>query len=287
MAEIIYRDMDKAALDAGYNARASVPDPMVYLNMYREKTDAVKEKLPDYKTHHYGDGADETLDLYLADEGAPLFVYIHGGYWRALGREDSGFMVENMIAHGISVAVLNYSLVPAVTLDGIVHQMHMALAWLWQNADGQTYDKNRIYVAGSSAGGHLSAMMLGDSWLTDFGLKQNPVVGGILISGIYDIKPLQLCLINDWMNFDDNTVARNSPIHHIPKNCPPLIVTYGGNESSEFRRQAEEYSESLTTAGHSVDCFGVPMRNHFDIVLDMCESDSMFFKKIKAMILGD
>jgi arylformamidase len=82
----------------------------------------------------YGPHAAETLDFFPAGSNAPLFIFIHGGYWRLLSKNESSFCAHAFVQAGIAFAAVNYSLAPAANLDTIVHQVRQCVAFLWQSA---------------------------------------------------------------------------------------------------------------------------------------------------------
>jgi arylformamidase len=285
----VYRTFDQATLDAEYRARDQVPDFSVYTRRYAELTTEARTTLPVREGLRFGATEAETLDFYPAnaggEAGTPVFVYIHGGYWRLLGREDSGFMAPAFVRAGCAVAALNYGLAPAVSLDEIVRQCRTALAWLWREAEGLGIDRRRIYVGGSSAGGHLAGMLLARDWQAEFGLPQDVVAGGMTASGLFDLEPVRLSEINGWMNLDIESARRNSPLFRIPKAAgTPLVVTVGGLEQGEFKRQTEEYAEAWTAAGNPVVAVNAPERHHFDLVLDLADADSPLFEAVARMM---
>ena len=64
---------------------------------------------------------------------APVLVFIHGGYWRALDKRDHSFVAPAFTRRGVCVVVPNYALCPAVTVPQITMQMVHALAWTWRH----------------------------------------------------------------------------------------------------------------------------------------------------------
>ena len=126
-------------LDRGYNARASVASFDVEYAKYVAASARVKAECS-FTTHVYDQVSGEKLDLYPAEPGAPLFLWIHGGYWRASSKDDNAFVVPGLLNHGVSVAVLDYTLAPAVTLDEIVRQVRTAFAFLHSSATDLGYD---------------------------------------------------------------------------------------------------------------------------------------------------
>jgi acetyl esterase/lipase len=87
--------------------------------------------------------------------GSPIFVFIHGGYWRMLDAADSTFMAQTFVEAGVAVVAINHALALAASVAEIVRQCRAGLAWVYQNAARLNGDPARIHVSGSSAGGHL------------------------------------------------------------------------------------------------------------------------------------
>ena len=158
-------------------------------------------------------------------------------------------MAPELVAKGISLVTVNYSLAPGATLDTIVRQCRSALTWVWKNAVSFGGDKNSIIVGGSSAGGHLTGMLVAGGWHSEFGLPENTIKGAVPISGLYELEPIRLSHINEWMKLDLAGVLRNSPQRHLPTAGCPIVVSYGETETSEFKRQSAEYAEAWRAAG--------------------------------------
>jgi arylformamidase len=181
---------------------------------------------------------------------------------------------------------VDYSLAPAATLDLIVHQVRTALAWVARNAATFGADPARLYAGGSSAGGHLTGMLLAAGWHAQYGLAPNALSGGIALSGLYDLEPIQLSHINAWLNLDPAAARRLSPLHLIPPGqAPRLLASYGGRETGEFKRQTEQYAAAWAEAGHSAQLAPQRARNHFDLVLalgtqgdPLCRAASAFMQ---------
>jgi len=285
MNKIIYRNFDRQALDTEYSARDSVPDFSLFLKHYAELSANARRDLPCITDLAYGESAEQTLDLFPAAPGAPLFVYIHGGYWRLLGKADSAFMAPAFVTEGIAVAALNYGLVPNVSLDEIVSQCRRAIAWLFKNATEFGINPDRIFVGGSSAGGHLAAMACADDWQEEMGVPQNIVKGALSTSGLFDLEPLRLSHVNDWMQLDEVSAYRNSPVHHLPQHGCPFVISYGGDESREFKRQSDEYAQLWSKKEFPCQIVEAPGRNHFDIILELTNPQSPLTKAVFEMIL--
>lgn len=218
-----------------------------------------------------GDRSRESYDLFApsGDGLQPCFVFIHGGYWRALDKAHSAFMAPMLAAHGIACAVPDYTLAPAVTLTEITRQCRAMLAHLWHHAGEFGIDRSRIVVGGSSAGGHLTGIVAAGGWQTAAGLPEQPLKGQIPVSGLFDLAPLAGSHVNDWMNFSAAEVESLSPLRQLPAAPLPTVVALAERETPGFHRQSAAYGEIL-----GAPVLTIPDRNHFDVVLDWTDPQS-------------
>lgn len=277
----LYRGLDKAALERAYNARQSVPSFEAEYARYVAASERVKREIPHIADIVYDPASGETLDFYPAQPGAPVFVWIHGGYWRATSKDDNAFVVPGPRAHGMAVAVINYTLAPAVTLDEIVRQVRCAIAFLHASRERLAIAPGPMAVGGSSAGGHLVGMLLADGWHETFSVPDDVIGTALPLSGLHDIEPLRHTHINDWLGLDDGMIARNSPIFHIPRRSTALVLAAaGGLETAEFRRQTADYHAAWVAAGHEGAHIDMPEHNHFDIALSLGEPEGILARAV-------
>ena len=259
----LYRNYDRAGLDAQYFLRGRVPEHPEYFRRWAEDSAAVRGSRPCRLDIPYDR---ERLDLFPARRAAaPCLLFIHGGYWQALDKSDFSFLAPAFQDAGITLAVVNYTLAPKAGMDEIVRQNRAAVAWLYRNAREIGIDPERIHVAGHSAGGHLTAMALATDWAA-FELDRNPVRGACAISGLYDLEPIRLCYLNDVLGLDAATAQRNSPLRHLPKQSPPLILSVGTGETDEFLRQQESFAAAWRASGLPLEIADQSGDNHFDVV---------------------
>jgi arylformamidase len=279
----LYRGYDAARLDAQYNARASVPSFEAEYAKYVRASAAAQAAIPRRAGIVYDAASGQTLDFYPGKPDAPLFVWIHGGYWRALSAQDNAFAAAGPHARGFHVAVIDYALAPAVTLDEIVRQARAALAFLHRERGALGIGPQRFAVGGSSAGGHLAAMLLSDDWQAPLGLPADLIGVGLDLSGLHDLTPLRWTQVNDWMNFDDAMIARNSPMRLIPaRSSAHLLASVGGRETDEFIRQTDDYVAAWRAAGHRATRLAMPDHNHFDIALSLREPEGALVEALVA-----
>lgn len=254
--------MDRAALDAAYDNSAAVKNSAEIAAGWQARSARVREQYPDGLDLRYGPGERNRIDLFQAARDAPLLIFIHGGWWQRRRKEDFAFLVPGPLAHGISVALVGYTLAPEKRLDGIVAEIRSAISYL----DSQT---NRIAVAGWSAGGHLAAMAM-----------QMPAVNaGLVISGVYDLEPIRLSFINDKLRLDELEAQRNSPVS-LPAYSEPITIAYGAREQPEMRRQSEEYARVVKQAKL------LPLANHdhFTILDELASPDGRLTAEVRSLL---
>ena len=228
----------------------------------------------------YGVEPRQKLDLFLPapDDGAvavagtprpALLVFIHGGYWQELSKDQSLFAAPGALAEGAAFAAVDYTLAPHATVHDMALECRTALRWLHAHADEFGYDPSRIVVSGSSAGAHLAAMAGLRSWADDADLPAGLPAASVLVSGVYDLLPLIGTSINDALSLTSADVTAISPLRMSALGAPPSVVCWGEIETGEFKRQSQAYADVLAAAGALTDRFEIPARNHFDVIIDL------------------
>ncbi len=284
--DTVWRGMDQVTLDRQYNARASVPDYEAEARRYTELSARAREALPHRAGLLFDPVSGCALDWFPGHEGGPVLLWIHGGYWRALAKSDQSLVAPGLVASGAHVAVMDYSLAPAASLDTIVHQVRSALAWVAAHAAEHGANPARLFAGGSSAGGQLVGMLLAPGWHERYGLHCNALRGGIALSGLFDLEPIRLSHVNAWLNLNTDAVYRLSPLRHIPPpgQAPRLLAVHGGLETDEFRRQTEDYAACWRAAGHHADLAPQPTRHHFDLVVALGEASDPLCRAASAFM---
>jgi len=230
--------------DGQYNNRANIPEHPGILRYWAEASEEARLHTSGTMLDlHYGSGPGEGVDVFGARPGgapAPVLVWIHGGYWRALSKSDHSFIAPPFVQAGAVVVVPDYALAPAVTVEHIVLQIAWALTWTWREARRFGGDPSRIVVGGHSAGGHLAAMMLACRWgdlAAD--LPDDMVRTAVSLSGVFDLEPLRHApfLASD-LRLDAAQARRLSPAcFPAPQRPRRLIALVGEEETPEFHRQ--------------------------------------------------
>jgi len=262
-----------------YNARAAVPEYGEFFARWGLRSAGFRETASCRLGVSYGDSDRQELDLFMPEGGngaPPLVVFVHGGYWQGLDRSLFSFTAEALVAAGAAVAVVGYDLCPAVRLDDIAAQIRRALALLWTRAGEFAIDRDRLYISGHSAGGHLTAMMMADSAAGDVNIR-----GGISISGLFDLVPLINTTMNENLGLNAASARANSPLFMPPRGNAPLLLAVGGDESAGFHDQSDRLADAWGDRCRRLD---IPGCNHFSVVEGMADADSDLFGAIKAMV---
>ncbi|KAL5236262.1 hypothetical protein ACI65C_003672 [Semiaphis heraclei] len=267
-------------------------DPDKVVNKHIEIVQLISEQIKKSRyckstNIRYGSGDKQLLDVY-EDELIPsdyTFVYIHGGYWQELNKDISAYCVEPLVNAGIRVVVPGYDLAPKVTMLNIVEEIRQLLSYL---KDSLKY-KN-IWLGGHSAGAHLAASMIHPEVNEKIGVK-----GFILISGVFDLRPLLDTSINKPLNLNKRTCLELSPLNNLygldfkdktAQNCIKILVVYGENDSPAFHFQSKQFAKILEKLGLDVTEERINGVDHFDIVENLSNMDYSLTKTIINFILN-
>lgn len=270
MADKVYGDFTQEELDWQYNNRERVPNHEEFTSAYKARGDAFAQKAPHVFDLPFGETEAEVVDVYPAHESddlAPVLIFFHGGYWFSRHKDDFRYIPAGFAPAGAMVVVVNYALIPDVDMPELIRQCRASVKWTYDNAEEHGGDPNNIYIAGHSAGGHITAMMHATDW-ADWGVDGKSIKGAMAISGLYDLEPIRLNYMNPTLGFTPEIVNEYSPVHLKPTINAPIIFAVGGAETSEFQRHKDMLMGPWSQAGLSCEQVTVPDLNHFTILED-------------------
>ena len=279
-----WESLDRHALEQQYSPSSCVDNFDELVAAYASESRKSEARARVLKDLKYGRNADELLDFFPArDSGSALHVFIHGGYWQALSKDDSTFAGADFVDQGIAYAAVNYTLAPTAKIAHMVEQCRNSIRWLFHNAADLGFNNERIYLSGSSAGAQLAAMVMLATWEA-YELPQNVIKGATLLSGIYDLRPLCHTYVNDPLKMDQAEALSQSPQFMDLSGMPPAIICWGENETAQFKRQSQEFAIALQQAGTEVESFELPGYNHFDIVHALADPRTKLGSRVLAQI---
>lgn len=270
-----------------YNARATISESLFdrIAQQYEDRTTTARLTCDCQLDVCFDPQTGVCFDHYRAGKTpSPVMIFIHGGYWRALGKEHSGFMAPMLADQGIATIVPDYTLSPAATLGEITRQMRACLAYVWKNHAQLNVDPDRIFLCGSSAGGHLVGTLISGGWHAEFGVPETIVAGAMPVSGLFDLSPIARTFPQEWLALSNADVVALSPLQNLPKTGCPIVTAYAAAESSGFIRQSQAFHRAWGDAGFSSRELMVADRNHFDVVLDLCDPETVLSQAFLSLL---
>jgi len=265
----------------------------------RELLDSVK--LTRDITYATVDGIELKLDVYepkeRGDEAMPILVFIHGGGWRTGDKLGGARFMPAVVNAGYIGFSINYRLTDVAKFPAQIHDCKSAIRWIRKNAKKFGADPNRIGVFGTSAGGHLSAL-LG----TSGGIKA--LEGNIGVTGV----PSDVQAVCDWFGPADLTaITRNtfdpnnavpkllggypeekpelarlaSPISFVDANDPPFLIIHGTEDPLVPIEQSRQLYRKLKNAGVPAELIEVPGGKHGNFLRFGQESRNLIAKMIE------
>jgi arylformamidase len=264
----VWLDMDQKELDDAYDQSCWAPNREHIQKRRRLASERAIARIGMPERAAYGPTEIEKLDIYKTKRpNAPINIFIHGGAWRGGLAKDSAYMAEMYLAAGAHFVVPDFVWVQDAggSLMTMADQVRRAVAWAYKDAASFGGDPNRLYLSGHSSGAHLGGVVVITDWRKDFGLPADTIKGALLVSGMYDLKPVRLSKRSQYVNFDDVTEEALSAQRHLDKLNTPLIVGYGTLESPEFQRQSRDFAAAVKAAGKPVELIVGEGFNHFEM----------------------
>lgn len=265
-----YRGLSAEELRQQYDPRIAVIDHESWKYQWVIASAAARARLAGRDDIPYGTTAGQTLDVFPGPRpGAPINIFIHGGFWRFLDKRDHTLVAEAVVAADGTAVLINYDLCPTVPLAEVIRQCRAAVAWVYAHATELGGDRDRITVSGHSAGGHLTAMVAAEGWGAAFGLPPGAVKGATMASGVFEMDPLLLVPGGEELKMTPATLASLSPQANLPDVAIPLVIGVGGCEPPEWHRQAQTYAASARARGSRVEVIVPELDNHYSILLSL------------------
>lgn len=272
------------AIEKQFNLRIRHPERTSVYEGFAWRSAALRQQLGvHFSVEAYGPAPRCRIDLCrppttATAAPAPLFVFIHGGYWRALDRSIFTFMARPWLDAGAMAALVGYELAPAATVEQMVGQTQAAIGWLLERAGPLGFDPNRVLICGHSAGAQLGALSLAQAAT---GWCAAAYVG---ISGVYDIEPLLRTTVNQDIRLEAAQARALSPLHRPVQTRTRYLCAAGAAETEGFRGQTQAFTRHLQQAGAQATSWEAPGRTHFDVLEDMADARAPLFSRSWALI---
>lgn len=264
--------MDRTSMDH----QMSLDDVENLSDLFDRRTHAAERCMNEFQLQRgvsYGNGPSETLNIFPTAPGAPIMIFIHGGFWKSLAADQFSFLAPGFVPFGAALVVIDYPLMPSCRMSDVITSCQRAISWVRHNATSFGGDPERIFLSGNSAGGHLVAECMSRP-------GSEVVRGGVAISGLFDLLPVTQSFQNDDLRLTSEEVESFSPLCRPAHVSAPMIVAVGGDETDEFRRQSSAYATHIGT-----QVVSMPGQNHITVVLDgFAEPGSELNRKARCLM---
>jgi len=261
--------LDTSAMANGfedYDIDSRTPNASGVLAEFQRRSEEARAKLgSSLTTVSYGNDPLAVADVFTPEQ-APVrgsIVFIHGGYWKGKGRPNRAFLAPAWIDAGVQWINLGYPVAPDMPLPEIARHIGGALRSIADGTPPFELIQGPIVLTGNSAGAHLVANALAHDMPVQ---TKKRIIGCLLLSGLYDLRPLLDTPANEWMRLDDEQAFRLSPLcHSPPKLRAPMVVSVGADEPDAFIAQSRAYAQSML--GYAdIDYLEAPGLNHMTMI---------------------
>ena len=268
-----------AWLNQQYSPSRTAHDFNASIQSYKAGTEAARAAITGnrHRVLAYGAPPSNRIECFLprtegvpgaARRGAPIFAFLHGGWWQELSIDYAAAPAVVLTDAGAIYASIGYTLTPAVQLREIVAEVSAALTTIAANATGMGGDPRRIVLAGHSAGAHLAATQL--TALAPEAPRYT-AAGLLLIGGAYDLGPIAESYVNEKVRMSAADADALSPALLTPLHDVPVKIRVGEEEPEEFHRNAALLLERWSPSLNAINSATLSGRDHFDALDELAD----------------
>lgn len=202
----------------------------------------------------FGPHPRQAMDLYLPNtpvsKPVPAVLFFYGGSWKNGQRAHYRFVGQALTSRGIAVAVADYRLFPEVRFPTFVEDGAKALGMLHQTAAEYGLDRDRIFLAGHSAGAHLAALLaLNPHYLKNTGLDKSAIAGFIGLAGPYAFNPLSYKTSRKVFQPVKDNIDSARPITFANEESPPSLLLHGKEDETVVPGNTKTLARRLDQVG--------------------------------------
>ena len=236
-----------------YNNATTVANEDEILTNFQTRSLVSYQKYRHIRDIQYGAHPRSTLDLFPVEQTNKTIIFIHGGYWQWCEKSDFAFIAPYILEKKAQCILLEYDLAPQSKIADIVTQVYQAFDFI----AGQDWITDEVVLVGHSAGAHLGALTLDHPLISEI----------VLLSGIYDLEPIQKTHLNHALNLSKEDILKYSPIYHKERIHIPCKILCGELELEELKWQSQIYFESKSSQDLDLVQFKlIPEVNHYSIL---------------------
>lgn len=233
----------------------------------------------------------QKLNVFAPQKRGPLkavFIFIHGGSWNSGKKSLYNFLGNRMARKNVVTVIPGYPKSPQANYDEMATDVSIAVKWVKENIEQYGGDPDKIFISGHSAGGHLAALIMVSNKYFDKQGITNPIKGTILI----DAAGLDMYGYLQNENFPEGdtylqTFTTNpvtwkdaSPIYHLHKGMPPMLIYRGGKTYPSIEVSNEKFVTVLKSLGYQPGYHILKGKRHIPMISQFLNSGNQRYKEI-------
>jgi len=273
-SRLVFLRYTQEELDRAYDQSAWAPQMAELEAQDGEASAALRQRMPP-RTEQYGPSHAELIDIFnpAGARGAPALVFIHGGAWTRNSRQDVSYPAATLVERGAVYLAPDFGSLRSARLPELAENCRRALVWVIRNAASFGADPNRVFLTGHSAGAHLAACVLVTDW-SKHGLPADAIKGAMLLSGMYDLRPVMLSSRSSYLKITSAEEAEFSPMRHLHRIVSPIAIISADQDTPEFKRQSAVFADALEGMGRLASRTELFNTNHFQELKQLSHAGS-------------
>ena len=239
-----------------------------------------------YRTDKDADKEKHTLDVYTPKgrKDFPTVLFVHGGSWKSGNKNIYAALGQSLANDGIGCVICNYRLSPAVKHPGHIEDVAKAFAWTAENIAKYGGAKDKLFLCGHSAGGHLVSLLVTDpQYLKAEKHTAAEIKGVAALSGVYQIVHTE-AVFQGPFGKDEKVCTAASPLTHVAGKHPPFLIAYADNDFPHLDEMADNMTAALKKANSPVELIKCKDRNHITIIVQFVNDTDPLNKSFRDFV---
>lgn len=276
------------------NANLATPEGKAYgVRTYERSREVFASTPKDQLDIAYGSDPQQQLDYFLPetgpDERVPAVFFVHGGSFTGGSRKWTAFMASAINAIPAAFISVSYRLAPANRFPDQLHDVADAFAWMYTHADELKIDRNRIIVAGHSAGGNLTALLtIRPDLLEARGVSADAIKACFPISGLFDVRlnpdEPHLARLHENLLVRGEDAELASPVLHLEGAKAHFHIFQGTRDFPVVAASGRRMVEALEAANVPHSFEEVDGYDHFDTHERSVDPDHVWLTRLKQQL---
>jgi len=209
------------------------------------------------------------LDLYLplpARRSIPGVIVVRGGGWMVNDRKRFAHVASALAERSVAAACIEYRIADEAAFPGAIQDVKAAVRWMRANATKYGINPEMIGTLGGSSGAHMALLagltpgirdLEGDGGNADTSSRVQAVVAMATPTDLLGLSANNKLTVGAFLHATPEEDIEKwrwaSPINHISRDGPPLLLLHGANDDSVPTSQSTEFAKRYRAAGARVE----------------------------------